>query len=180
MLIKILKIILLFLPICVWGSHNRGGEITYLHLGGFTYEFTITTCTDLGSATSADRPELYLDFDLGTAFSQQDTLFRVNQQPLALNHQKNIYVGTHTFTSTGTHRITMEDPNRNAGILNIRPGGNSDDVVFALETYLVISPFLGAAGGNNSVQFTECPCPALGCINRSYCYNPMAYDPDGD
>ena len=180
MLIRIFKFIFIFLPICIWGSHNRGGEITYLHLGGLTYEFTITTCTDLGSATGADRPELYLDFDLGTTFSQQDTLFRVSQQSLALNHQKNIYVGVHTFTSTGTHRITMEDPLRNAGILNIRPGGNSDDVVFALESYLVISPFLGAAGANNSVQFTECPCPAVGCINRSYCYNPMAYDPDGD
>ena len=180
MLIRIFKIIFIFLPICIWGSHNRGGEITYLHLGGLTYEFTITTCTDLGSATGADRDELYLDFDLGTTFSQQDTLFRVSQQSLALNHQKNIYVGIHTFTSTGTHRITMEDPLRNAGILNIRPGGNSDDVVFALESYLVISPFLGAAGANNSVQFTECPCPAVGCINRSYCYNPMAYDPDGD
>ena len=50
------------MPIYVWGSHNRGGEITYIHLGGLTYEFTITTCTDLGSATGADRPELYLDF----------------------------------------------------------------------------------------------------------------------
>ena len=34
----------------------------------------------------------------------------------------------------------MEDPNRNAGILNIWPGGNSDDIVFALESFLIISP----------------------------------------
>ena len=72
MLIRIFKIIFIFLPISIWGSHNRGGEITYLHLGGLTYEFTITTCTDLGSATGADRDELYLDFDLGTTFSQQE------------------------------------------------------------------------------------------------------------
>ncbi len=168
------------MPVFVWGSHNRGGEITYIHLGGLTYEFTITTCTDLGSVTGTDRPELFLDFDLGTSFAQRDTLLRDSQLPLSLNHKKNIYIGIHTFTSTGSHRITMEDPNRNAGILNIWPGGNSDDAVFALETFLIISPVLGASGGNNSVQFTECPCPAVGCLNRPYCYNPMSYDPDGD
>ena len=180
MLIRLFSFLILSVPICIWGSHNRGGEITYVHLGGLTYEFTITTCTDLGSVSGADRPELYLDFDLGTPFSQRDTLQRVSQQPLSLNHKKNTYVGIHTFTSTGTHRVSMEDPNRNAGILNIWPGGNSDDIVFALESFLIISPVLGASGGNNSVQFTECPCPAVGCVNKPYCYNPMGYDPDGD
>ena len=178
--IRLFSLLILLLPTYVWGSHNRGGEITYIHLGGLTYEFTITTCTDLGSATGADRPELYLDFDLGTPFAERDTLPRTSQQPLSLNHKKNTYVGVHTFTSTGTHRISMEDPNRNAGILNIWPGGNSDDIVFALESFLIISPVLGASGGNSSVQFTECPCPAVGCVNTSYCYNPMGYDPDGD
>jgi gliding motility-associated-like protein len=180
MLIRVFNFLFLIIPIFIWGSHNRGGEITYTHIGGLTYEFTITTCTDLGSATGTDRPELFLDFDLGTPFAQRDTLLRISQLPLSLNHKKNIYVGIHTFTSTGSHRISMEDPNRNAGILNVWPGGNSDDVVFALETFLIISPVLGASGGNNSVQFTECPCPAIGCLNRPYCYNPMGYDPDGD
>ena len=138
-------------------SHNRGGEITYLHLGGLTYQFTITTCTDLGSLTNTDREELAIDFDLGTAFGQRDTFQRATQVSMLLNHQKNTYVGTHTFTSVGTHRITVEDPNRNAGILNVYPGGNSDDVVFAIETMLIISPTQGATGGNNSVQFSECP-----------------------
>ena len=161
-------------------SHNRGGEITYLHLGGLTYQFTITTCTDLGSLTNTDREELAIDFDLGTTFAQRDTFLRATQVSMLLNHQKNTYVGTHTFTSAGTHRITVEDPNRNAGILNVYPGGNSDDVVFAIETMLIISPTQGATGGNNSVQFSECPCPEIACVNKPYCYNPMAVDPDGD
>jgi gliding motility-associated-like protein len=180
MLGKFLHIVILLVPITILGSHNRGGEITYKHIAGFTYEFTITTCTDLGSSTGADRPELYLDFDLGSPYGQRDTLLRVSQQPLSFNHQKNIYVGVHTFTSSGTHRISMEDPNRNAGILNIWPGGNSDDVVFALESILIISPVLGVSNGNTSVQFSDCPCPAIGCVNKPYCYNPMGYDPDGD
>ena len=90
MISRLLPFLAFFIPILSWGSHNRGGEITYIHLGGLTYEFTITTCTDLGSATGADRPELYLDFDLGTPYAQRDTILRVSQQPLSINHQKNI------------------------------------------------------------------------------------------
>ena len=177
---QIIILFILLFPLILLASHNRGGEITYTHLGGLTYEFTITTCTDLGSNTGTDREELYIDFDIGTFFAQKDTFQRTSQVSMPLNHKKNIYVGIHTFTSTGTHRITIEDPNRNAGILNVNPTGNSDDIVFALETILIISPTQGASGGNNSVQFDECPCPAIACVNKPYCYNPLAYDPDGD
>ena len=93
MLIRVFSFLFLLIPIFIWGSHNRGGEITYTHIGGLTYEFTITTCTDLGSATGTDRPELFLDFDLGTPFAQRDTLTRTSEVPLSLNHKKNIYVG---------------------------------------------------------------------------------------
>ena len=65
MLIRVFSFLFLLIPIFIWGSHNRGGEITYTHIEGLTYEFTITTCTDLGSVTGTDRPELFLDFDLG-------------------------------------------------------------------------------------------------------------------
>ena len=177
---KWLFILFFIMPFHVLASHNRGGEITYIHVGGLTYEFTITTCTDLGSSTGTDRPELSIDFDIGTPYAQRDTFQRVSSTPLLLNHQKNTYVGIHTFTSTGSHRITIEDPNRNAGILNVFPGGNSDDIVFSLETYLIASPFQGSFAGNNSVQFDDCPCPEIGCVGKEYCYNPMAYDPDGD
>ena len=60
-------ILFFILPIQLLASHNRGGEITYTNVGGLTYEFTITTCTDLGSSTGTDRPELVIDFDLGTS-----------------------------------------------------------------------------------------------------------------
>ena len=180
---KILFSLLLFAN-QILATHNRGGEITYVHISGLTYEFTITTCTDVGSSTQTDRDELYLDFDLGTPYAQTDTLQRVIFTAMPFDHKKNVYKGIHTFTSAGTHRITMEDPNRNAGILNIYPSGpsgsNSDDVVFALETYLIIDPTQGAAGANNSVQFDDCPCPEIACVNKPYCYNPLAYDIDDD
>ena len=67
---------MVFLPLSIIASHNRGGEITYLHLGGLTYQFTITTCTDLGSLTNTDREELAIDFDLGTTHTQFKIQFK--------------------------------------------------------------------------------------------------------
>ena len=49
------------IPILTFGTHNRGGEITYTHISGFTYEFTITTCTDVGDDAQANRDELFID-----------------------------------------------------------------------------------------------------------------------
>lgn len=168
--------ILMLLPVFVFATHNRGGEITYKRLGGFTYQFTITTCTDIGPQSQADRNELIIDFGDGVI----DTFARTQTVAQPLNHQKNIYVGLHTFQSSGSYKITVEDPNRNGGILNIYPNSstNSNSVVFALECELIISPFTGL--GNTSVQFDECPCPAIACVGFPYCYNPQAYDPDGD
>lgn len=174
-------LIFFFVSFSAMATHNRGGEITYTHVSGLTYLFTITTCTDVGSSTT-DRDELYLDFDLGTPYAQRDTLQRDTETPMPFDHKKNVYTGLHTFTSAGTHRITMEDPNRNLGIENIytQSGGSSDDIVFALEAYLIIDPTQGLAGANNSPQFDDCPCPAIACVNKPYCYNPLAYDLDDD
>ena len=44
----LLLLIVGLLPVLTFATHNRGGEITYTHISGLTYEFTITTCTDVG------------------------------------------------------------------------------------------------------------------------------------
>lgn len=173
-------IILALLPFTIFATHNRGGEITYEHISGLTYKFKVTTCTDISSAAQADRSELYIAFGDGNG----DTIPRSSIVPIPgfPNHQKNIYVGTHTFVTSGTYIISVEDPNRNANILNIYPngGGSSDNVVFSLKSKLIINPFLGNGGANNSIVFDDCPCPAIACVGKQYCYNPQAVDPDGD
>lgn len=180
-----IKYIIVFLfgliPFISFATHNRGGEITYQHISGLTYRFTITTCTDVGPAAQADRSELYITYGDG----QGDTIQRVvpvTSIPGFSTHQKNIYIGVHTFVTSGSYLIEVEDPNRNANILNIYPngGGTSDNVVFALQSKLVINPFLGNGGANNSIIFDDCPCPAIACVGKEYCYNPQAVDPDGD
>ena len=154
-------------------THNRGGDISYVHLFGNTYRFTITTCTKTSAV--ADRPELEIRWGDGTP---KDTVQRSSTISMAPSDaQKNFYIIDHTFAGAGTFRVTMEDPNRNAGIVNIGGATNSDQFPFCIATEIVISPFLGV---NNSVVFNDCPCPELACVNKRYCYNPQATDPDGD
>lgn len=154
----------------VFATHNRSGTIRYRHLSGTMYEFTVTTCTK--SSSEADRPELEIKWGDGSL----DTIPRVNEEPIPpYDVQINTYVGTHIYTGPSTYIISVEDPNRNAGVVNIN---NSVDKVFCIQTELVISPFIGSP--NNSSIIEDCPCPEFACLNSLYCYNLSAYDPDGD
>lgn len=151
-------------------THNRSGEITYKHLYGNTYEFTITTCTKLTS--EANRTELEIQFGDGTI----DTIPRVSFIDFPITDTKqNYYRGIHTYAGPGTFVIMCEDPNRNANVLNI---ANSVDKIFCIQTQLIISPFLGTP--NNSPILVDCPCPEEACGGRPWIYNLGAYDPDGD
>ncbi len=163
-------LLLILVPSVGFATHNRSGSITYEHLFGNTYEFTVTTCTQTSS--DADRPELGIDWGDGTS----DTLVRLSIDAESIyDIQTNIYKGIHTFTGPATYVIRVEDPNRNFGVLNIT---NSVDKVFCIQTELVISPFIGSP--NNSLIIENCPCPEFACVNQVYRYNISAFDPDGD
>ncbi len=166
----LLSIVFLFsLSFSGLATHNRAGEITYRHLGGLTYEFTITTCTKHDSP--ADRDFLEIDYGDGTGI---DSVDRVETVVLSENEsQLNTYVAIHTYSGPGTFVISMEDPNRNSGVINIP---NSVNQVFCIQSRLVISPFLGV---NNSVQLDN-PAKDNACINRTWTHNPGAWDLDGD
>ena len=151
----------------VFATHQRAGEISYTYISGLTYEFTIVTYTYTPSP--ADRPQIEVFWGDGTS-SEIDRLIKVNMEN---NISKNVYVTQHTFPAAGTFHITFEDPNRNAGIVNIP---SSVEIPFFIETILVINPFIG---GNSSPQLLNPPLDN-GCINVPYYHNPGAYDVDGD
>ena len=158
---------IILLSVSSFATHERAGEITYKHISGLTYEVTIVTYTY--SPSPADRPELEILWGDGTS----SILPRDNYTDLTSVVRKNIYIGQHTYAGAATYIISMEDPNRNYGIVNIP---NSVNIPFYIETQLIINPFLGT---NNSVQLLNPPLD-YGCVNKLYVHNPAAYDPDGD
>ena len=150
-------------------THQRAAQITYKHLSGNTYKITVTMFTRTSSP--ADDTRDYMPIKWGD--NTQEEIPRIIFQDLGSDITLNVYTGTHTFPGTGTYIISVEDPNRNNGVINIP---NSVNVPMYIESLLVINPFLGP---NNSVLLTNAPID-VGCVNKIFVHNPAAYDPDGD
>jgi gliding motility-associated-like protein len=163
-------------------THNRAGEITYKWLFGYTYEIKVTTYTNIGSSGLADRCVDTVYFGDGQrAFVPRsngtNTICGSDGRdgiPISSNIKLNEYVTTHTYPGPGNYVISMQDPNRNAGVLNM---SNSVNEVFYIESLLVIPTF--GSGKNNSAVLTFPPIDK-GCLGRCFRHNPGAYDIDGD
>ena len=165
------KLVLFFGLILLWNTgfatHQRAGEITYRWLSGLTYEFTIITYTYTPSA--ADRPDL----DILWGDNSESNVPRQSKISVGTDISKNTYIATHTYSSAGIYHVTVEDPNRNAGIINIP---NSVNIPFFIETIIVINTFFGP----NSSPILLNPPLDNGCVGVTYYHNVGAYDPDGD
>lgn len=165
----ILFILAFLFSLPLWATHQRAAEITYTWLGANSYEFTLTCYTYTPSAAGLQRDSLLMDW--GDGF--QDYVPRVVRQNLGNDYTLNIYKMRHDYSSAGTYVVSMEDANRNYGVVNMQ---NSVTIPMYIETELVINPFLGY---NNSVQLLNAPVDR-GCVGKLYLHNPAAYDPDGD
>ena len=172
---------ILFVTILIWtgsmkvfATHNRAGEITYEQIDELTIRATITTYTKT-SSTSADRDSLELFWGDGNS----EFVLRANGEgnPLPNDIKVNYYVAEHTYPGRGTFTISVMDPNRIAGILNINYP-NSVNVPFYIETTFT---FLNSQfqGFNNSAILLQPPLD-FGCVGQRFVHNPNAYDIDGD
>ncbi len=161
--------LLLLMSVCMaaQATHQRAGEISYTYVSGLTYEFTITTYTY--SSSPADRPQIEVFWGDGTS----SVINRVQKQAITPSIDINVYITQHTFTAAGIFYVSFEDPNRNAGIVNIP---NSVEIPFYIETMIVINPFIGG----NSCPVLMNPPIDNGCTGVTYFHNPGAYDVDGD
>ena len=149
-------------------THQRAAEITYAWVGGNAYEFTLTTY-NVPNAAWQQRDSLFMDWGDGTS----EYVPRIYWTNMGDDCIKNIYRQTHTYSTSGTYVVSMEDANRNYGVINVP---NSVMVPMHIETELIINPFLGY---NNSVQLLNAPVDK-GCVGKLFLHNPSAYDPDGD
>lgn len=167
MKLKLLLFLLLLSSFSLFATHNRAGEITYKYLNGLTFQFTIVTYTYTPSP--ADRPQIEVFWGDGSS----SIINRNNKIDLGNEISKNIYITNHSYSSMGTYHITFEDPNRNAGVINIP---NSVNIPFFLDNTLIINPFLGM----NSSPVLLNPPVDNGCVNIPFYHNPGAFDADGD
>lgn len=150
-----------------FATHNRAGEITFRYCGGLSYEFTIITYTY--SPSPADRPELPINWGDGTS----EVIARTEKIDYPNDIRRNKYVRQHTFPAPGEFTVSLEDPNRNGGVINIP---NSIEQPFYIYTTLMVNPFIG---GNSSPELLNPPIDNA-CINKTFVHNPGAADPDGD
>jgi gliding motility-associated-like protein len=167
---KLAYILLFLITSSAYATHNRAGEITFTHIAGLTYEITVTTYTK--SSSQADRPQLEINWGDNTP---TDSISRISNVPLGNDIKKNVYVKQHTYPAPSPipYTISIEDPNRNANIANIP---NSVNVVFYIQTTLLINPFVGI---NNSPVLLNPPIDNA-CVGAVYIHNPGAVDADGD
>lgn len=164
-------------------THNRAGEILIRQIGPLTIEATVVTFTKT-SSSSADRDSLTIDWGNG----KRTTVARINGpkgksgvpigEELPNDIKKNLYVAIHTYSGFAPfYVITMSDPMRNAGILNVNPPF-SDNVQFSLATTFT---FLNQQfQGTNSTPVLLQPPIDFGCVGEVFVHNPNAYDVDKD
>lgn len=163
----------LFIGSFALATHNRAGEIQYEQIDQLTIRATVITYTKT-SSTAADRDSLTLCWGDGTC----TVIGRVNGPNmdgtmLGNDIKRNEYVAEHTYSSVGNYMLSMRDPNRNGGILNIN-SGFSEEVLFYLETEVFLGEIL-----NDSPVFLQPPVD-IGYIDIPFYHHPNAFDPDGD
>ena len=167
----------LFFSTILFATHNRGGYLSYRHIAGLTYEVTITTFTN--ENVIADRCELELIWGDGDS----TIVSRINGpsgpcpnatmgELIGDDVKKNIYVGTHTYSSSGLYKPYFQDPNRNAGINNIP---NSVSVPLFVNCELIAD----SLNPDSSPQFLANPSTRAE-VGKPFVLNLSTYDTDGD
>ncbi len=189
-LINIIALLLLFALFYqeVGATHNRAGEITYVHapLDGkpYRYEFTVVTYTKTGGISdSADRDSLRVEWGDGTSSMLPRTNGAISQgqyqgEFLENDIKKNEYKGTHTYSNFFFfYVVSMEDPNRIDEVVNINFSESVDIPFFIQDTLFLLDPQF--FGYNNSPVLYQPPIDYAN-VGYPFVHNPNAFDVDGD
>ena len=172
----------LFINHKLWATHNRAGEISIEQIGDcndLTIRATVTTYTK-ESSTQADRDSVTICWGDGICelVARQNGVGSPPQGVSLGNDIKfNTYIAEHNYPGRGTYCISMNDPNRNGGILNVN-WPNSEAIPFHIQTiYTFLNPQF--QGCNNTPRLLQPPID-VGCVGQPFIHNPNAYDIDGD
>ncbi len=175
-LVSLTLFLFLIFPNSNFATHNRAGEITIDQTGDLSIRATVTTYTK-ASSVDADRDSLEICWGDGSC----QFLVRSNGggsgEVLPNDIKYNTYIGSHTYPGRATYNISMQDPNRNAGILNVNDGNSVDIAFFLQTTFTFLNPQF--QGFNNSPLLLQPPID-VAYIGQPFIHNPNAFDQEGD
>lgn len=186
-IIRLLSLTLLLFCVLpsAWATHNRAGEIIVETVPdadgncGLTVKATIITYTKT-SSVDADRDSLTIcwgDDNCERVARMNGAGSPPEGERLENDIKFNIYMATHTYTGPSTYTISFEDPNRNAGVINVN-FPNSVSIPFYVEN--VFSLFNPVFSGCNNSPVLQVPPIDFACTGEIFTHNPGAYDIDGD
>lgn len=177
----------------IFASHIVGGDFSYRHISGDTYELKLKMYRDCSSQSQFDQTLSIGIFDKVTnqriklISLPRTIIYPIKYNTSCINPQlrcveTGIFKGQFTmpasqFNNTAGYYVAWERCCRNNIIKNIVNPGNTP-MAFYME---LPSPYPGGGGlqVNNSPEFTRDPLSYL-CINEPFKYDFKAIDVDGD
>ena len=159
----------LCLQIALFATHNRAGEILIEQISPTEIKASIITFTK-SSSLPADRDSLQICWGDGNCSWIQ----RSSESTLTNDNKRNVYQQNYTYSEAGSYTISMTDPNRNGGILNVN-APNSDQQAFHIETQFELS-----TTQNNHSPTLLFPPIDVAFTNQPFFHNPNGFDIDGD
>lgn len=173
-----MKYLLILLAFCissqVSATHNYAGEIKVEQIGVRTIRATIITYTPK-DAIPTDRKQL----DINWGDSRKETIQRSEEVPFDdTSFKKNLYTQEHTYEIGGTYTVSMTDPNRNGGILNVNYP-QSDAIAFHIQTTITLVAQTPKQTYNTTPTLNRPPMDG-GYVGLRFEYQPNAVDADGD
>ena len=174
-------------------SHIVGGDFSYRHISGDTYELKLKMYRDCSSSSPFDQTLTIGIFDKATNTRVKNislprsVIYPIRYNTSCINPQlrcveTGIFKGQFTmpatqFNNTAGYYVSWERCCRNNIIKNIVNPGNTP-----MAFYMELPSAYPGGGGlqiNNSPEFTRDPLSYL-CINEPFKYDFKAIDVDGD
>lgn len=181
----LLFLTLLFISTGLFATHNQAGEFRYKQMedNPLMIEASAVTYTK-ASSVAADRDSLSICWENNIC----DWVYRTNGvdtdnngipdgELIGPDTKINIYTAVHTYPGPGNYTISMTDPNRNGGILNVN-WPNSEIVPFIIRAE--ISILNGAFNEPVESPILLQPPIDFAFVGEPFLHTPNAYSPTGD
>ena len=138
-------------------THYRAGQITYQHISGNTYEFTVITF--FNSLSPATEQRIRIGFTISWGDNTSSIIPCIEVERLSDNYTKAIFRTRHTYPGPGVYSVIVDE-----------------SVEISIKAIFRIDP---NTGHHNSPQLLSGPT-FKATLGERFVHNPSAFDADGD